>query len=320
MRRYFAFNGDADGLFALQQLRLDEPGEVVLVTGVKRDISLLERVVARPGDTCTTLDVSLDVNRVALASLLEAGVAVRYFDHHFAGSVPAHPNLEAYLDPSPDVCTSLLVDAYLGGRFRPWAIAAAFGDGLTRKAEALAAAAGCQAEEVRALRDLGLCVNYNAYGETIADLRVPPAELAEQLLAYSDPSEFVRTSLSYRLLYEGYREDMAQTGQLEPAHHASGALVYILPDAAWARRASGTLANDLSKANPECALALLAPRSEGGFVVSVRVPADSPVAADAFCRRYATGGGRRTAAGINQLAEAEAANFIREFAQQFRSS
>jgi len=39
------FNGDADGICALIQYRLANPAESTLVTGVKRDISLLERVM-----------------------------------------------------------------------------------------------------------------------------------------------------------------------------------------------------------------------------------------------------------------------------------
>ncbi len=46
-RHVFAFNGDADGLCALQQLRLAERVHGTLVTGVKRDIRLLERIDAR---------------------------------------------------------------------------------------------------------------------------------------------------------------------------------------------------------------------------------------------------------------------------------
>jgi hypothetical protein len=50
----YAFNGDADGLCALQQLRLAGPraaaGQETLVTGVKRDIALLDRVAASRGD------------------------------------------------------------------------------------------------------------------------------------------------------------------------------------------------------------------------------------------------------------------------------
>lgn len=318
MTHYFAFNGDADGLFALQQLRLAEPGQATLVTGVKRDISLLARVPAQPGDSCTTLDISLDVNRVALVALLEAGVQVRYFDHHFAGSVPSHPNLRAYLDPSAEVCTSLLVDRYLASRFQLWAIAAAFGDNLAQPAEELAARAGLAQADVRALEQLGVCVNYNAYGEVVADLRIAPDQLAEELVACVDPRDFMK-SPTYRSLLDGYREDMAHLGRLEPAERVPGALLYVLPDAAWAKRASGTLANDLAKRNPGAAVAILSPRAQGGFVVSVRVPSDSSLAADVFCRRYASGGGRRTAAGINELPESAIAAFSRDFAEQFRS-
>ena len=104
MTRTYVFNGDADGLCALQQLRLaDGPAAAhgALVTGVKRDIDLLGRVAGGAGDDCTVLDVSLDVNRAGLNTLLAAGVRVRYFDHHFAGEIPAHPGLEAHIDPPP---------------------------------------------------------------------------------------------------------------------------------------------------------------------------------------------------------------------------
>ncbi len=59
----YAFNGDADGLCALQQLRLVDPRAAKLVTGVKRDIELLQRVDAGAGDQVMVLDVSLDQNR-----------------------------------------------------------------------------------------------------------------------------------------------------------------------------------------------------------------------------------------------------------------
>ena len=50
MQRIDVFNGDADGICALHQLRLAEPAESVLVTGPKRDIALVERVAAAPGE------------------------------------------------------------------------------------------------------------------------------------------------------------------------------------------------------------------------------------------------------------------------------
>ena len=65
------FNGDADGICALTQLRNATPADSVLVTGVKRDIALLEKVDARAGDQVTVLDVSLDKNREGLRKVLE---------------------------------------------------------------------------------------------------------------------------------------------------------------------------------------------------------------------------------------------------------
>lgn len=41
MKIYDVFNGDADGICALVQLRLASPADSVLITGVKRDIELM---------------------------------------------------------------------------------------------------------------------------------------------------------------------------------------------------------------------------------------------------------------------------------------
>src|SRR6185437_6344566 len=130
MRHYDVFNGDADGICSLHQLRLADPLDSELVTGLKRDIALLDSVPARSGDVVTVLDVSLDRNRAGLLALLDRGVHVRYFDHHHAGDIPRHPRLEAAIDVSRDACTSALVDRHLGGRFRAWAVVGAFGDDL----------------------------------------------------------------------------------------------------------------------------------------------------------------------------------------------
>jgi len=320
MNHTYVFNGDADGLCALQQLRLAGSrgaGGETLVTGVKRDIALLDRVAASAGDACTVLDVSLDVNRAALGALLDAGVTVRYFDHHFAGEIPAHPGLDAHIDLSPTVCTSLLVDRFLDGPFRAWAIAGAFGDSLTVEARALCEAAGIPDDAAARLQELGVSINYNAYGEAITDLHVPPAELAEEMLRYPDPLRFAAESATFARLAAGFRADMEQARQLEPARRAPGAVVFVLPDAPWARRASGTLANDAAKAHGGSAIAIVSPKTEGGYLVSVRVPRDSAISAEAFCRRFPTGGGRRTAAGINHLPGEALESFAAAFEQQF---
>jgi hypothetical protein len=317
--RIYAFNGDADGLCALVQLRLavgDSPSDV-LVTGVKRDIQLLARVQAKAGDDCTVLDVSLESNREDLLRLLASGVRVRYFDHHFAGAIPHHPSLEASIDTSRGLCTSILVDRSLDGRHRRWAAVGAFGDNLTEQARRLAESAGVESPDVDELAQLGIVLNYNAYGESIADLHAAPETLAAELLCYRDPLDFVHCSSWYGHLCCGYEDDMERARQVIPTHAAPGIVLVELPGEAWARRTSGTLANSLASAHPTSAIAIVSPRANA-YVVSLRVPSHSSVGADEFCRRFPTGGGRRAAAGINHLPSSHLAEFRRAFEEQFR--
>ncbi|MFO7635342.1 MAG: hypothetical protein R6W76_22550, partial [Caldilinea sp.] len=174
---YDVFNGDADGICALHQLRLSDPVESELVTGPKRDISLLKRVNAQAGDRVTVLDIALSKNREALDRLLQAGAQVRYFDHHQPGDIPVHPNFEPHIDTDANVCTSLLVDQYLQGKHRLWAVTAAFGDNLADSARQAAASLGLRSDQLAQLQSLGECLNYNGYGESLDDLFFHPAEL-----------------------------------------------------------------------------------------------------------------------------------------------
>src|SRR4051812_32490483 len=106
MTHFYVFNGDADGLCALQQIRLHTSHcSRELITGVKREVDLLRRVNAASGDTIDVFDISLNTNRDALLQMLENGVRIRYFDHHYAGSIPRHPNFMSCIDDSIDVCT-----------------------------------------------------------------------------------------------------------------------------------------------------------------------------------------------------------------------
>ena len=88
------FNGDADGICALVQLRLAQPVQSRLVTGVKRDIQLLERIFIQKNDFVTVLDISLKKNRTALDRILQQGATVFYVDHHESGDIPQHPILK----------------------------------------------------------------------------------------------------------------------------------------------------------------------------------------------------------------------------------
>jgi hypothetical protein len=82
MADFDVFNGDADGICSLIQLRLTEPRDALLVTGVKRDIDLLRLVRGGAGDRVTVLDVAMEKNRQDLERLLEAGAEIFYADHH----------------------------------------------------------------------------------------------------------------------------------------------------------------------------------------------------------------------------------------------
>jgi len=316
MTRYYAFNGDADGLCALQQLRLVEAQPATLVTGVKRDITLLRRIPGQADDTVTVLDVSLYQNREDVLRLLESGMHVRYFDHHHAGESPRHPLFEPYIDESADVCTSILVNRYIDGRYLSWAVVGAFGDNLTEPAQAMALEAGLTATATATLRKLGICLNYNAYGESIEDLHCHPAELAGQMIPFSDPANFIEQTEIYAKLHAGYEEDMTKARRVLNGRE-SGMEIIVLPNEPWARRAIGVLINELVRSRPDTPLAILAPKASGGFTVSVRVPADSPVSAAEFCGGFKTGGGRRSAGGINYLAEADLGRFSACFEARF---
>lgn len=318
MTHFYVFNGDADGLCALQQMRLHTSScSGDLISGVKRDVDLLRRVNAANGDTIDVFDISLNTNRDALLQLLENGARIRYFDHHYAGSIPSHPNFMSYIDGSIDVCTSVLVDRYCDNRFHGWAIAAAFGDNLQRVALSMAKAADLNAETISTLQQLGKYLNYNAYGETVSDLHFDPLDLAELLRPFEHPVDFARNSAVYSALATGYENDMALIRQLKPTLHVSGATLFVLPETAWARRAVGEFANEKIREHPANALAVVGTKACGNFMASVRVPASNPVGADVFCRRFATGGGRTLAGGINHLSNDDVHAFISAFSDCF---
>lgn len=321
MRHYFAFNGDADGLCALQQLRLAAPQpDAVLVSGVKRDIRLLQRIVAAAGDQITVLDISHDQNRDDLARLLAAGAAVHYFDHHHAGTLPLHPQFTCCIDEAPDVCTSLLVDTHLGGSYRAWAIVATFGDNLPQVGHALAQQAGMDADSVAMLERLGIYLNYNAYGAALADLHFDPAALAAAMLPFADPLSFITQSPAYARLAAAYDADMLLARQLVPLRQMPGAILMLLPDQPWARRIIGVLANELTQDQPDCAIGILSPDSNAGFAVSIRTPLHCSAGAAEFCLGFDSGGGRQLAGGINHLPLADLDKFLQRFEACFARS
>jgi hypothetical protein len=305
-------NGDADGLCAVLQWRLETPSPATLVTGLKRDIALLERVQAGPGDEVLVCDVSLQRNRADLLRLLAAGARVHYFDHHAPSDVPDHPNLETHIDLDSQTCTSLLMDRYLGGAHRSWALVGAYGDNLTGVADALAAQTGMTIQDRDHLRRLGEAINYNAYGEEESDVFITPARLYETLLRYRDPLELLQHEPIAQQLDALRREDLRRAADLPPHWQNDRARAILLPDAGWSWRVIGCLANELARAEPEKAHAVLKAVRGDGYVVSVRAPLSATGGARELCRRFG-GAGRAGAAGIDHLAAQELDRFLEAF-------
>ncbi len=319
MSFYDVFNGDADGLCALTQLRLADPRSGTLITGVKRDISLLEQVDAKAGDEIVVLDISMDKNREALVRVLDSGAKVLYVDHHFPGDIPQHKNLTALINVEPETCTSILVDQHLNGKFRSWAVVGAYGDNLSNSAERLAAklADGANAgSRLSELRQLGIYINYNGYGPALEDLHFAPADLFNRLIKHADPLDFIdKDRTSFEKLESGYNQDMTAAGNISAHFSEKHAAVFVLPDEAWARRVSGVYGNDLANQYPERAHAVITNKKQGGYLVSVRAPLENRTGADEICRQFPTGGGRKAAAGINELPPEQLDSFIDVFSE-----
>lgn len=317
---YDVFNGDADGIIALLQLRLAEPKNSQLVTGVKRDIQLLSQVVEKGNATSVTvLDVSLQKNITALNTLLEQQIPIFYCDHHQSGDIPQSPYLTSLINLDSETCTSLLINQHLKGQFQLWAIAGAFGDNMTKRGMALSHQSGLSSSQIIFLKELGTLINYNGYGASLADLHIAPAELFQTLLTYTNPFDLLDdiSSVFYQLK-TGYEQDLAQLDDIKATVEASDYEIFLLPNKAWARRISGDFGNQLSNQNPDKAFAVLTLNdNQADYTVSVRAPLNRREGADEVCNQFAHGGGRRAAAGINRLPIDQVERFVGVMAKRF---
>lgn len=318
MKQIDVFNGDADGIIALHQLRLADPRpDAVLVSGVKRDIRLLERISTQKQGNITVLDISMESNRAALLALLNNECRVLYIDHHFSGDIPDSKLLTAHIDPAPEVCTSLIVDRLLNGRFRPWAIAAAFGDNLHNSAAASSRTINMADNDLSKLRELGELLNYNGYGMTVEDLHFTPQQMYRAVRAYENPFDFIDQSTELPTLRRGFGQDISMARALPHLRRSTAGRIYEMPSEPWSRRIVGVFGNELARRQPDLAHAILIRNKDRGFRISVRAPLNNREGADLLCRRFPTGGGRKAAAGINELPEERLDDFLAAFEQIF---
>ncbi len=314
IEHYDVFNGDADGICSLHQLRLTEPApDAVLITGVKRDITLLDKIKEAENSVITVLDISLHSNMEALQLLLDRNNEVVYIDHHFAGKIPDSPFLTTHIEPEADRCTSLIVDTLLDGKHRLWAICAAFGDNLHPVAATAASDLSLSEAKTTQLREIGELLNYNGYGAQLEDLYFTPDYLYNAVRKYKDPFDFYYESHTLKTLKTGFENDMSLARSQSVFASNGDNRVYRFPDSPWSRRVSGVFANLKARENPSGAHAMITENSDGTLRISVRAPLVDKHSADTLCRSFPSGGGRAAAAGINTLPEIKLGDFIDRF-------
>ena len=317
MANYDVFNGDTDGIFAWHQLRLAHPRDATLVTGVKRDVGLVGRVDAGEGDMVTVLDVSHAKNRKDVQRLLDSGALVEYFDHHNAGELIDHPNMTYHINTEPNVSTGLIVNSHVGGKNCLWSIATAFGDNHMDLAMNMAKSENLSGEQTTLLKQIGLVVNYNSYGQTVGDLFFPPEEIAEATKACgSDIFRFTEQSDIFSTLLENFNADMSSAVCQEPYSISDNAVIYTLPNEAWTHRVMGAFSNHLVSSNKDLACAIAVLNSDGTYRISVRSSINNPYGAGNLCKKFG-GGGREKAGGVNNLVASELDDFKKEFDRIF---
>lgn len=315
---YDVFNGDADGIIALLQLRLAQPKKSILITGVKRDISLLKQLNGQEVDSVTVLDISLEKNVEPLNNLLAKNIDVFYVDHHRTGEIPKSEHLTTLINTDANTCTSLLVNDFLNGQYVNWAIAAAFGDNMKQAAKRLSSEQGLSDAEQDKLEQLGIYINYNGYGRTVDDLHFKPADLYQNLLNYPDPLILINEAGSiFATLATAYHEDMEKAQSATVLADNAICKAILLDDEAWARRVSGVFGNELANQSPDKAHAVLTLNTDATYTVSIRAPLTNKQGADEICIQFPTGGGRAAAAGINNLPEEMLEKFIDTMTQYY---
>lgn len=316
MTSFDIFNGDADGLCGITQLRLANPKHSTCITGVKRNNILLNDARLSANSQLTVVDISLHSNLRGLTQALDQGCSVEWFDHHHPGVIPKHRNLVTHIDTDPHVCSSLIINKLLNNRFARWAIVAAFGDNLEESAYSLAATCDTPEVTIDVLKDLGVCINYNSYGACIEDLHYHPETLYNIMQEFDEPMNLVAETDILPTLKAHYEADLTSARNTPIKAINDYVAIAILPNTKWARRISGIYANTLSNHFPDRAHAILIEKSDG-YTVSIRAPKANPVNAQMVALKFETGGGRHTAAGIQHFTADQTNKLVHELTQQY---
>ena len=282
--RWYAYNGDADGICSMVQWGLVYGIEGQRVTGVKRDIELLERVNPNPNDEIIVMDISLARNHARAVELSTQGFDITWFDHHLAGD-PIDA-IATHIDTSSDVCTARIVEKYLGVE-SDWAQVALHGDGLSphsNKPE---------------FKELGELLNYNGYGADLSDLHFHPDDLLLLCLQAKTPQNFMDTQ-AFMTLKNGFESDLSNAKNIEPSNG-----YYLLPNEAWARRVVGVMAHRINESGDGPHVIAI----DKGETLQVSIRGSEGIGE--LCKMFG-GGGRATAGGIDALPKSEITALMKE--------
>jgi hypothetical protein len=172
-------------------------------------------------------------------------------------------------------------------------------------------------------------INYNAYGDEPGDALFEAAELAERMEPCASALDFCWEQSIIGPMAAQFDADRERFQELAPLVETPAAGAFLVPDQPFGRRYGATWANERVMQNPGQALAVLHPRKDGSYTVSIRSPRDwrggeggegvgtggkaVPSAAD-LAREFPTGGGRKLAAGIDALP----ADLLERFTDRFR--
>ena len=282
--RWYAYNGDADGICSMVQWGLVYGIEGKRITGVKRNIELLERVSPNPDDEIIVMDISLARNHARAVELSSQGYDISWFDHHLAGD-PIDA-IATHIDTSSDVCTARIVEKFLGVD-SDWAQVALHGDGLSvhsSKPE---------------FKELGELLNYNGYGADLSDLHFHPDELLLLCLQAKTPQNFI-DSQAFMTLKNGFESDLSNAKNIEPSNG-----YYLLPNEAWARRVVGVMAHRINESGDGPHVIAI----DKGETLQVSIRGSEGIGE--LCKMFG-GGGRATAGGIDALPKSEIAALMKE--------
>ena len=307
---YFIFNGDTDGICATRQLLFSNQNETKFVTGVKRDIALLDKIQDLADQEIVVLDVSVEKNHPSLIKLLKQNCRINWYDHHISAKIPEHIRFINHINTDPDINTSQIVNLHLNNKYPDWAIVGLFGDNMTNSADELAQSIFLSEVDKESIKQMGELFNYNAYGEDLDDLHYHPEEVLKECLKVDHPLDLLSNSDIIEKLKTGYQSDLSEASKAKLLQNNT----YVFPNQKWGRRVIGVFANLKANQNPDQPTAILIEK-EDHFVVSVRSPINKSLNAAQFCAKFPTGGGRKKAGGINELPK----NLLNQFIDELNS-